>query len=104
VAVKANQLLGMSQAELDALFSAYEAGPIPDGEAAGAAIIAPRNRLQPGDCGRDQHLRLEGLSLQRRGRFSPQRRARLRGAELTRREGMHRPRLFGDVARGLAHP
>ena len=37
----AKQLLGMSQAELDALFSAREAGPIPDGEAYGTAIIAP---------------------------------------------------------------
>ena len=37
----AKQLLGMSQAELDALFSAHEAGPIPDGEAHGTAIIAP---------------------------------------------------------------
>jgi len=36
----AKQLLGMSQKELDALFSAHEAGPIPDGEAEGAAIIA----------------------------------------------------------------
>ena len=36
----AKQLLGMSQKELDALFSAHEAGPIPDGEAEGTAIIA----------------------------------------------------------------
>src|SRR5271165_2779136 len=41
MALDANQLLGMSEAELDALFSAHEAGPIPDGEAEGAAIIAP---------------------------------------------------------------
>ncbi len=33
--------LGMTQAELDALFSAHDAGPIPDGEAKGTAIIAP---------------------------------------------------------------
>ena len=33
--------LKMSQAELDALFSAHEAGPIPDGEGRGTAIIAP---------------------------------------------------------------
>ena len=33
--------LKMSQAELDALFSAHEAGPIPDGEGKGTAIIAP---------------------------------------------------------------
>ena len=37
----ADQLLGMSQEELDALFSAHDSGPIPDGEARGTAIIAP---------------------------------------------------------------
>jgi len=41
MAMDARQLLGMSQIELDALFSAHEAGPIPDGEAEGTAIIAP---------------------------------------------------------------
>jgi hypothetical protein len=41
MALDANQLLATSQAELDALFSAHEAGPIPDGEAEGTAIIAP---------------------------------------------------------------
>lgn len=41
MAMDARQLLGMSQTELDALFSAHEAGPIPDGEAEGTAIIAP---------------------------------------------------------------
>ena len=34
-------LLRMSQAELDALFGAHEPGPVPDGEAAGTAIVAP---------------------------------------------------------------
>ncbi|MGZ3274972.1 MAG: hypothetical protein ACXU82_00125 [Caulobacteraceae bacterium] len=34
-------LLKMTQAELDALFSSVEAGPIPDGQADGTAIIAP---------------------------------------------------------------
>jgi hypothetical protein len=37
----AKQLLKMSQQELDALFSAHDAGPLPDGEAKGTAIIAP---------------------------------------------------------------
>jgi hypothetical protein len=41
MALDANQLLAMSQADLDALFSAHEAGPIPNGEAKGTAIIAP---------------------------------------------------------------
>ena len=35
------QLLTKSQAELDALFSAHEAGPIPNGPADGTAIVAP---------------------------------------------------------------
>jgi hypothetical protein len=36
-----SQWLTRSQQDLDALFSAHEAGPIPDGEAKGTAIIAP---------------------------------------------------------------
>jgi hypothetical protein len=35
------KLLKMSQAELDALFTANDAGPIPEGQADGTAIIAP---------------------------------------------------------------
>jgi hypothetical protein len=41
------QLLSKSQAELDALFSANEAGPIPAGEAKGTAIIAPGTVFSP---------------------------------------------------------
>jgi hypothetical protein len=41
MALDAKQLLQMSQPQLDALFSAHDAGPIPDGEAKGTAIIAP---------------------------------------------------------------
>jgi len=37
----AKELLTLSQTELDAMFSAHEAGPIPDGEANGTAIISP---------------------------------------------------------------
>lgn len=43
----AQQLLKMSQADLDALFSAHESGPIPDGEAVGTAIIAPGTEFSP---------------------------------------------------------
>jgi hypothetical protein len=39
--VTVDDLLKMEQKELDDLFSAHEAGPIPDGEAEGTAIIAP---------------------------------------------------------------
>ena len=41
MATDAKQLLQMSQKQLDELFSAHDAGPIPDGEARGTAIIAP---------------------------------------------------------------
>lgn len=40
-----DQLLTKSQAELDALFSAHEAGPIPNGEARGTAIVAPGTKF-----------------------------------------------------------
>jgi hypothetical protein len=39
--VTVDDLLGMQQKQLDDLFSAHEAGPIPDGEGEGTAIIAP---------------------------------------------------------------
>jgi hypothetical protein len=41
MAYTAQQLLGMSQKELDDLFSSSPAGDIPNGEAQGTAIIAP---------------------------------------------------------------
>ena len=41
MALNAAQLLKMSQADLDKLFTENEPGPIPDGEAKGTAIIAP---------------------------------------------------------------
>jgi hypothetical protein len=41
------QLLSMSQKELDDLFCASEARPIPDGEADGSVIIAPGTATSP---------------------------------------------------------
>src|SRR4051812_14458153 len=41
------QLLRMSQTELDALFTASPAGPIPVGEATGTAIVAPGTTYGP---------------------------------------------------------
>ena len=41
------QLLKMSQAELDALFAASQAGPIPEGEADGTAIMASGTAFSP---------------------------------------------------------
>lgn len=43
----ANQLLKMSQTQLDDLFKASPAGPIPDGQAKGTAIIAPGTVFSP---------------------------------------------------------
>ena len=47
MAYHVTQLLTMSQAELDALFTASTAGPIPAGEADGTAIIAPGTVFSP---------------------------------------------------------
>ena len=41
------ELLSMAQSDLDALFSASEPGPIPNGEAEGTAIIAPGTVFSP---------------------------------------------------------
>ena len=41
------KLMDMSQDELDELFRNRSAGPIPDGEAEGTAIIAPGTRFTP---------------------------------------------------------
>jgi hypothetical protein len=41
MAYDVQQLLTMSQEQLDALFTASPAGAIPDGEAEGTAIVAP---------------------------------------------------------------
>jgi hypothetical protein len=45
MAYTVDQLLAMPQAELDKLFTASEAGPIPDGQADGTAIIAPGTKF-----------------------------------------------------------
>lgn len=41
------QLLRMTQPELDSLFTQSEAGPIPEGQADGTAIIAPGTQFSP---------------------------------------------------------
>jgi hypothetical protein len=41
------QLLRMSQAQLDELFTSSAAGEIPDGEATGTAIVAPGTTFSP---------------------------------------------------------
>ena len=46
MAVEIPQLMKMTQAQLDDLFKQSPAGPIPDGEAEGTAIIAPGTQLE----------------------------------------------------------
>ena len=46
MAVTIAQLMKMNQEELDDLFKASSAGPIPNGEAEGTAIIAPGTKLE----------------------------------------------------------
>jgi len=45
--VTASDLMKMSQADLDRLFSEHDSGPIPNGEARGTAIIAPGTTFTP---------------------------------------------------------
>lgn len=47
MAVDANQLLKMSPTQLDELFESSSAGPIPQGEAEGTAIVDPGTELAP---------------------------------------------------------
>ena len=47
MAYDVDQLLTMSQEQLDALFTASPAGEIPDGEAEGTAIVAPGTTYSP---------------------------------------------------------
>lgn len=42
-----DKLMDMSQKELDDLFSSVPAGPLPDGEAEGTAIVAPGTTFSP---------------------------------------------------------
>jgi hypothetical protein len=45
ISLNVDQLLQMSQSQLDALYSSSPPGPIPDREAQGTAIIAPGTRF-----------------------------------------------------------
>lgn len=56
----AQQLLTMSASELDALFGASPAGPIPQGEANGTAIIAPGTPFSDGIAKLINHFAWQG--------------------------------------------
>lgn len=53
-------LLEMSQAQLDALFTAAAPGEIPNGQAEGTAIIAPGTRMSPHIAGFISHFAWQG--------------------------------------------
>jgi len=67
MAVTVPELMKMSQAQLDELFSSMPAGPIPTGEAEGTAIIAP-GTTYPGHREVHQPLRMAGKSVRSRAR------------------------------------
>lgn len=60
MAYTTNQLLAMSQADLDTLFSASKAGPIPNGEAHGTAIIAPGTKFSSETASLISHFAWQG--------------------------------------------
>jgi hypothetical protein len=60
MAYTTNQLLAMSQADLDKLFTASKAGPIPNGEAHGTAIIAPGTKFSGETASLISHFAWQG--------------------------------------------
>ena len=60
MALNVPQLLKKSQAELDTLFTAAEAGPIPNGQAEGTAIIAPGTVYSKNIAGFISHFAWQG--------------------------------------------
>ena len=108
------QLLKMSQKELDDLFTKSSPGDIPDGEAQGTAIVAPGTTYSAEHRDARQPLRLAGQDLRRQEgrpeepdpavRVQRHHRQDLQGAELARRQGVHRPRLLGHLAGRAVDP
>ena len=60
MSIEVTQLLSMSSAELDALFTASPAGPIPTGEANGTAIVAPGTVFSAGIAEFVSHFAWQG--------------------------------------------
>ena len=100
--------LKMTQAQLDELFTKSAPGEIPNGEAEGTAIIAPGTPFTPEIAAFINHFAWQGKIFDaKKGvlknkilAFGLQRHHRqgLQGAELARRQGVHRARLLGDLA------
>ena len=114
MAYDANQLLAMSQTELDDLFRASPRGPDPERRRPRApAIIAPGTSYSMPIATVINHFGWQGKVFDAekgvleepppRVRPRGDRRQGLQDAELARQQGVHRPRLLRDVARGALH-
>ena len=68
MAYDVKQLLKMSQADLDKLFTESPPGPIPDGEAEGTAIVDPGTAARPSSPGSSTTSRGRERSSTRRTR------------------------------------
>ena len=108
MAVTVPEMLKMSQAQLDDLFTQSPVGEIPSGEAKGTAIIAPGTTYTQDIAEFHKSFCVAGKSFrsQQRGfakqdfAFRTQRdhRQGLQGFELDGQERVHRARLFRDFA------
>ena len=109
MALTVPELLKMSQKELDDLFTKSDPGPIPNGAAEGTAIIAPGTTFSPEIAKFVNLFAWQGKTFDGphgvlRNRILPHRAQRdrrrsVQRSELAGRQGVHRPRLFEDVAR-----
>ena len=114
MAVTVPEMLKMSQAQLDDLFTQSPVGEIPSGEAKGTAIVAPGTTYTQDIANFINHFAWQGKVFDpSQGRFTKQdfalwierdHRKGLQGFELDGQEGVHRPRLFRDIAAGALGP
>ena len=114
MAYEIQQLLRMTQSQLDELFTASPVGGHSRRRRQGHRNHRRRIEPHPGDCRLHQSFCLAGQDFRREGRVSQEqdpavrhrrhRRSRLQGRELVRPQGMHRARLLGDLAGGRLDP
>ncbi len=114
MAVTVPEMLKMSQAQLDDLFTQSPVGEIPSGEAKGTAIVAPGTTYTQDIANFINHFAWQGKVFDPskgvlRNKISPFGLNAIiakvyKGFELDGQQGVHRPRLFGDVANSALGP
>ena len=114
MAVTVPEMLKMSQAQLDDLFTQSPVGEIPSGEAKGTAIVAPGTTYTQDIANFINHFAWQGKVFDpSKGSFAKQdfalrtqrdHRQGLQGLELDGQKRVHRPRLFGDFAARALDP